>query len=267
MSKKETSLALTDEQKALLDQSFPVGDDVTRLQLPRLGMLAKDLEETTGTGKNKKKNIIQASGTFYTEKDEGETNEEGKKVWTKTFIDGEKIEGIILFYRYQLKYYDEPLKKFYSTPVYDKPDQTLPLYLDKKIVKKGTEKELQAMYPKVTQTGRAGSNLQKLTLLYVLYEGEMHQFNLSLSSGWQFSTYKRSLNPSTVLTSFGSIEETKGANTYCKTTFTKVRPISPTEADEVIENVGKVKETVENDSRFLLGSGDAEGTEKKFKDF
>lgn len=256
MAKKETALALSDEQRAFLDESFPVSqDDNNRLTLPRFGMLAKDITEETGKGKEKKIKVIEASGTFYIEKDEGETNEEGKKVWTKTFLEGETQEVIITYYRYQLKYYDEPLKKYYSTPVYDTPDQVLPLYLDKKIVKRGTEKELQAMYPKLTASGKPSSALQKLTLLFVIFKDELHQFNLGMASGWSFSSYKRSINPSTVLTRLGSIEETKGSNTYCKTTFTNVRPVSSDEFDIVKENVTLVKQSVENDSRFLLASG------------
>lgn len=267
-TKKQELAPLTEEQKAILDQSFPVSEDNNRLQLPRFGMLAKDITEESGKGKEKKIEVIEASGTFYIESDKGETNAEGKKVWTREYLEGVTQDVIITYFRYQLKYYDEPLKKFYSTPVYDTPDQVLPLYLDKKIVKRGTEKDLQAMYPKLTASGKPSSALQKLTLLFVLYNGELHQFNLGTSSGWTFSSYKKSVNPSAVITRLGSLEETKGANTYCKTTFTNIRPITSVEFEEVASNQEQVKSQVENDSRFLLASGStAEDEDKLNKEF
>src|ERR1035437_9488991 len=104
--KKEIA-KLSDEQLQILNESYPVNTDESRLLLPRFGMLAKDITEEVGTGKNKKINVIQPSGTFFTERDEGNVNEEtGKKVWTKTFIDGETVDVIISFHRRQLRKYD-----------------------------------------------------------------------------------------------------------------------------------------------------------------
>lgn len=268
MAKKETSLALTDEQKALLDQSYPVGDESSRLLLPRLGLLSKDITEEKGTGKLKKINIINAAGEFYTEKDLGETDDDGKKKWTKTFIDGESIEVIIVYHRYQLRKFDSSLGKFISSPMYDNDTQVVPLYQDKRVIKRGTEKELQAFYPALTQQGKPTSDLKKDTILFVLYEGELHQLNLSQSSKWAFSSYKRGLNPSQVVTELGSKEETFGTNTYRKMTFKNLRPVSSTEFDEVYENQSKVRETVESDSRFYLGSGQtSEEDDKMNKEF
>jgi hypothetical protein len=254
MSKKE--LALTDEQRALLDQSFPVGEESNRLSLPKFGMLSKDITETVGSGKTKKINVLESAGTFYTEKDQGETNEQGKKVWTKTYIEGETVDVQILYFRHQLRMYDSSLEKFYSTPIYDSSEQVLPLYLDKAVFKRGTEKDLQAMFPKQTLKGRLGSKLDKKTILYVLHEGEMYQFELSVSSGWEFSGYKRKVNPSTVVTTLSSTEEQAGSNVYRKINFNIKRPITSEEFDVVVENQSTVKAQVENDSKFLLASGE-----------
>src|SRR3990167_1938966 len=253
---KSKSLALTDEQKALLDSSFPVGEESNRLSLPKFGMLSKDIVEETGTGKNKKIKVIEAAGTFFIEKDEGETNEAGKKVWTKTFIEGETVNLQIVYFRHQLRMYDSSLEKFISTPIYDNSEQIIPLYLDKQVIKRGTEKELQALYPKLTLKGKPSSKLDRKTILYVLYKEELYQFELSVSSGWEFSSYKRKVNPSTVVTTLSSTEEQAGSNVYRKINFNIARPITSEEFDTVAENQNTVKAQVESDSRFLLSSGE-----------
>ena len=254
MAKKETEVAtLSPEQLAELNASFPVGEESSRLSLPKFGMLSKDITEETGTGKNKQIKVIQAAGTFYTEKDLGEVNPEtGKKQWTKTFIDGETVDLQIVYFRHQLRMYDSSLAKFISTPVYDTPDQVLPLYLDKQVIKRGTEKELQALYPKLTLKGKPSSKLDKKTILYCIYEGELYQFELSVSSGWEFSSYKKKVNPSTVVTTLSSTEEQAGSNVYRKINFNIARPISSEEFDMVKESQGTVMQQAEADSRFLL---------------
>ncbi len=255
LKKTQKVSVLTEEQLSLLNQNYPVSEDTTRLTFPRLGMLSKDITEEVGTGKAKKINIIEVAGTFYTEKDEGEVNAEGKKIWTRKYLEGETLDVIIAFHRYQLGKFDSSLNKFISSPIYDNETQVLPLYLDKQVIKRGTEKELQSLYPALTQKGKPTSDLKKSTILFVLYEGEMYQLNLSISSGWGFSTYKRSINPSAVVTTLGSIEETFGTNTYRKMSFTKGRVIDSEEFDLVIDNQNTLKEAVARDEKFLLPAG------------
>jgi len=249
---KTKAVTISEEQIAELNAAYPLAEESNRLQLPRLGMLSKDLTETIGSGKSKQIKVIQASGTFYTEKDEGEVDEDGKKVWTKTFIDGEEIEGMITFHRYQLRRYDASLEKFYSTPIYDLPTQTLPLYLDKQIVMRGTQQELQDKYPKLSQKGKKTSDLKKYVILYVLYKGEMYQMNPSVSSGWAFDAYKRKINPSTVITTIGSVEETFGDNTYRKMTFTNKRLINADDEFALVkESQSTLRDVVESDQKYL----------------
>lgn len=256
MAKKETALALTEEQKAVLDSGYLVGEESNKLQLPRLGLLSKDITEEKGTGKNKVIKVINGAGEFYTEKDLGATNAEGKKVWTKEFIEGETIDVTIVYHRYQLRKYDSSLEKFISSPLYDNAEQIIPLYLDKQVIKRGTEADLQKLYPALTQKGKPTSDLKKEVILFVLYEGELYQLNLSQSSKWEFMSYKKQVNPSTVVTTLSSTEETFGTNTYRKMMFNIKRPITSEEFDTVSENQNAVKVQVENDSRFMLASGD-----------
>lgn len=256
---------LTEEQLALLNESYPVAEESNRLTLPRFGMLSKDIVETTGTGKNKKIKVVQAAGTFFTERDLGEVDENGKKVWTKEFLEDETAEVIITFHRFQLRKYDSSLEKFISTPIYDTADQVLPLYLDKQIIKRGTEAELQALYPALTQKGKPTSDLKKDLILFVVYKDELFQSNVSQSTKYEFLTYKKSINPSTVVTELSSKEETFGDNTYRKMMFKNVRMIDADEFEIVTESQTTLKEAVANDAQFLLsaaGNNDAKADEE-----
>lgn len=246
---------ITEEQLALLNESYPVEESSNSLILPRFGMLSKDITEVSGSGKTKKIKVTQASGTFFTERDNGEVDENGKKVWTKTFLDGDTQDIVIVYPRRQLRMYDSSLEKFYSTPVYDNDTQVLPLYLDKQVVKRGTQAELQAMFPAVTLKGKPSSKLKQDTILFILVNGELHQCNLSQSSKWGYHPYAKSLYPSTpasFVTTVGSVEETQGDNTYRKMTFTQKRPINGDEFDAVLESQTIVKAKVENDAKFLI---------------
>lgn len=259
-----TKQKLSEEQLAILNQNYPVSDDNSRQSLPRLGLLSKDLVEESGTGKNKKITVLQAAGTFYTEKDLGEVDENGKKVWTREYIESENINVIIVFHRRQLRKYDSSLNKFISSPVFDNDQQVIPLYLDKQVIKRGTQAELQALYPALTQKGKPTSDLKEETILYVLYNDELYQFNLSQSSKWAFKDYKKSVNPSTVVTTLGSIEETFGTNTYRKITFKNHSMITPSDFDLVVEGQTLLKEQVEADSVLFLQSGEATKELKEF---
>lgn len=253
---------LSEEQLALLNDSYPIEESSNRLTLPRFGMLSKDIVEESGTGKNKKIKVIQPAGTFFTEKDTGEVDEDGKKVWTKTFIeDIEEVDVIIAYHRRQLRKFDSSLEKYISSPVFDNAEQVIPLYLDKQVIKRGTQAELQALYPALTQKGKHTSDLKEECILYVVYEGELYQMNLSQSSKWEFKTYARGFNPSTVITTLGSVEDTFGTNVYRKVTFTKGRQINSDEFNTVIESQTAIKEVVESDSKMYLPAGGSNDSE------
>ena len=257
---------LTSEQLAVLNDAYPVSDEQARQSYPRFGMISKDITEVTGTGKTKKIKVIQPAGTFFTEKDEGEVDEEtGKKIWTRKYIEDEKVKVIIAFHRRQLRMFDASLEKFYSTPIFDNASQSVPLYLDKQVVKRGTQAELQAMWPSLTQKGKPSSKLKEETILYVLYEGELYQCNLSQSSKWEFKSYARGLNPSTVITEIGSKEETFGENTYRKMVFKNKRMIDVEEFESVNESQSKLKESVISDEKYFLS--EAKSTSKADDDF
>lgn len=269
MSKSKVSV--NSEELAVLNDSFPVvADNSNRLTLPRFGMLSKDIVEETGKGKEKKIKVIEASGTFFTEEGSGD------KV-VKDFLEGEEQDVIIVFHRKQIKYFDKGLEKFISSPVFDTDDQIIPLYLDSRVVAKGTKAELQARYPALTQKGKKTSDLKEYRVLYVLVDGVFYQMSLSISSGWAFSDYARTFkdgtSPATVVTTLGSVEETNGSNTYRKMTFTNKRPIDADELDLVKENQGIIKEAAQSSADYYLAQstkaieGESDADKKFAKDF
>lgn len=260
-NKKEIQI-LSPEQLAELNAAYPVAEESMRVNLPRFGMLAKDITQEEGKGKTKTIKIIESAGTFYTEQDKGEVNDQGKKVWTKTYL-GEEVEVIIAFHRRQLRLYDKGLNKFISSPIYDNKDQIIPLYLDKRQIAKGTQEELRARYPKLTEKGKKSSKLNEETILYILYEGELYQCNLSQSSKWSFKDYSKGVNPSTVITTLNSVEETNGSNTYRKITFKNTRIINSEEFELVKKAQEMLKTQVESDAQYFLENANVKSIEEK----
>ncbi len=248
---------ITEAQLAILNDSYPVEISHNKQSFPRLGMISKDVLEETGKGKTKKIKLIQAAGSFYTEKesDEVKTDEDGKvkKVWNKEFFDGETIEAVILYKRRQLRFYDASLEKFISSPIYDDKDQVISLFLDKRVIARGTPAELQKLYPSKTAKGKDSSKLKETYILYLLIDGVTYQWNLTESSKYAFLDYTRAVpNPSTVITEIGSIEETFGTNTYRKATFTSKGLIDSKVFDTVVAQQATIKEYVESDRKFFL---------------
>lgn len=250
MSKSLTT-QITQEQLNELKSLAPVSNDYSKVQLPKLGMLAKDITEETGSGKNKKINIVNVAGEFYVENKTDELNEKGKNIYAKTFFEGETMEGIVVYHRYQLSLWDEAKKLYTSSPIYDSNTDIIPLFEGGTQIAKGTPAELQARYPDgVTKTGRPRYALKEITVLYVLKDGELYEWPLSMSSKYEFSDYKKKVICPSVVTTFGSKEETHGSNTYKKTTFASKRQITAEEFEVVKETVTGIKDAIEAEKRY-----------------
>ena len=237
MSKKTQEIAVLDEQAlAELKDAFPVeSGGFTRIQLPRIAYDAQDVME--GEGKNKK--VVLEAGTFSLNKETVETDKEGKKIWGKEEI-GKEIEGIILYYRYQLSLYDEATELYTSSSVFDSQDEIIPLWSDKKQIAKGTPAELKALYQFVdSKDGKTKSKLKDNRILYILYKDELHQLDLHGSSMYSFMKYAKSVTPPAVLTHFSSELQTKGKIEWNMMTFKVLRSVTP---EELKDNLQKVKE-------------------------
>lgn len=240
MSKKEIATTANEEVLAQLRQSFPTDPGVQRFMLPRINMASQD--KTEGKGKNMK--VVTEAGTFFLEAQGDEIDEEtGKKIWIKDEI-GASFEGIIIFQRKQLKYYDEVNNKFASTPIYDNDDEIIPLFADKKEIKRGTPQVLKGDYNYVDKDGKTKCRLEDNRILYVLYKEEMYQMNLRGSSMWSFRSYVKSVNPSEVVTKCSSEAKEKGSIAWNQMTFKIARNLNQEEAESVLAKVKEIQSAI-----------------------
>ena len=241
--KKETALAntMSEEQLALMRESYPVEERAQRIMLPRLGLYSKDVTE----GKGKSMKVIAEAGTFYTEKQTEELDENSKKIFAKTEI-GTKFEGIILYRRYQLRHYNSADEIYTSSPVYDSKDEVLPLFRDKQEVDKGTPAELQSRkeYQGVSAKGKPMSKLEENRILYVLYKDELYQLNLRGTSMYAFLSYARKTLPPSVITRFSSEEKEAGTIAWNQMTFEVVRQLDAKEGATIMAKIDEICEAI-----------------------
>lgn len=261
MEKKSKALVnvASEESLALLKQQFPAEQGFQRAFLPRLGMYSQDKFE----GKGKAAKLVQEAGTFFTEKQTDEENDEGKKVWDKDEI-GSEIEGIIIYQRKQLRYYDESTEQYTSSPVFDTVDDIIPLFCNKQEIARGTALELKARPEyQFEKDGKIKSKLEDNKILYVLYDGEVYQMNLRGSSMYSYMSYAKTVNPSVVVTHMSSEPKEKGTIAWNQMTFNKVRDLTQDEADEVIGKQQEIMAGILEEKRYFA---DLSGSQAKADD-
>lgn len=248
----------SEDQLSVLSQNTPLEPSFTRIMVPRFGLVSQDKTEESGTGKNKKIDVVAASGTFYIERETDElvTKEDGaqSKKWQKEYLDENNQEAIILYYRKQLRYYDEKEEKYTSSPIFDNDDEQVVLFKDRKEVARGTVAELKALYPGVDTRGRRVSKLQDEKIMYILRDGEIYQLNLSRSNLWAFQKYASKVRVSTVVTIFGSEAKTKGTIEWSQLTYTAKRVLTSEEATMAIEKISEIKEAISSEKEFYAGN-------------
>jgi len=254
---KELMTAPSAETMQALAQAFPQDPGFTRVLLPRLTFVSQD--KTEGKGKNMK--VIMEAGTFLEERETEELNAEGKKVWSKTEI-GSEIEGIILFQRKQLRYFDESTEEYTSSPVYDGDDEIVPLFTNKKEIARGTPAELKAKYQYTDKDDKVKSRLEENRILYILVNGELHQLNLRGSSMYAFLGYARKTQVNAFVTVMNSEAKEKGSIEWNQMTFTPKRPITADEATVVLENVAAIKDSILQEKAYF--NAQASKVEKDF---
>lgn len=274
--KNKKTTALTVPNQAILDalrNEFPAEQGFTRVFLPRLGMIAVDVK----VGKGKAMKVVSEAGTFFTDRQAEEANEEGKKEFEKEEI-GDAISGIIVFQRRQLRHYNESTEEYTSSPIFDFDTDVIPLFLNKKEVAKGTAAELKSRPEfQLTKDGKTKSTLEENKILYVLYNDELFQMNLRGSSMYSYKTYAKDLHtenksPNTVLTAFSSEACEKGDIEWNKMTFSAKRDLNAEEAETVLEKIKELKAGIVQEREFFASkdatakAADDEAT-KKLNDF
>jgi hypothetical protein len=257
---KEITTAASNEALELLRQSYPVEQGFTRTMFPRLGLVSQDKTE----GKGKAMKVIAEAGTFYTEKQTEELDEDGKKIWDKADV-GTSVEGIILFQRKQLRFYDSATETYTSSPIYDTDDEVIPLFCNKQEVDKGTPTELRGreIYKGQSAKGKPISKLEENRILYVLLNDEVYQLNLRGTSMYAFLTYARKTLPPAVLTSFGSEQKEHGSISWSQMTFKAVRNLDAKEIADVQEKINEIKEGVAAEKGFYASKNVADDDMKQ----
>lgn len=265
MNKKNQITTVASEASLMeLRSQFPVESGFERTFLPRLSFKSQDVVE----GKGKTMKVITEAGTFIEERQTDEKDENDKQVWTKEEL-GLEIEGTIIFYRKQLKYFDEKNEVFTSSTVYDNEDETVVLFCNKAEVDRGTPKELkdrpEYAYEK---DGKKKSKLEENRILYVLKDEEVFQLNLRGSSMYSFMTYTKKNFVPAELTKFSSTAESKGSIDWNKMAFEKVRDLNAEEVALVMEKVNEIKKAIKAEKDYFasINAGTVEANEelKKF---
>lgn len=232
---KEVAAPISAELAAQIMGNIPVEEGYQETQFPRINFVSKDVTEEKKVAGKKVIDIITEAGTFVKEVYDPESKEFNKEELGKT------IDVTFVFERKQLKHYSES-EGYTSSPIFDTDEDIIPLFNNKKTVARGTAPELcaKADYTEIVE-GKKRSTLKEEKILYVLYEGEMHQMAIRGSSGWNFSKYKKGERISLVVTTIDSEEAENGSNRYSKMIFSKARDLNGTEAMEVLEYQNEIK--------------------------
>ncbi len=239
MAKKEIVESTEDVMKQLSD-AYPNDPGAMKIILPRIEMYSQDKFE----GKGKAAKLIKEAGMFAISEQTEEVDEDtGKKVWESTEI-GTKMEGIILYQRKQLRSYNESTEQYTSSPVYDKDDEILPLFCEKKEVARGTPAELKKNYEYKDKEGKLKSKLEDNRILYILYKDKIYQMNLRGSSMWSFRSYARTIVPNTVVTKFSSESKEKGTIAWNQMTFAIARDLDAEELRDVLKKVQQLQNSI-----------------------
>jgi hypothetical protein len=242
---KEIQKAISAEELAMLKDSYPVEQGLSRIMLPRLEFVSQD--QTEGKGKSMK--VTVEAGTFFTSSQSDEVDEDGKKVWAKDEI-GKEVSVIILYERKQLKFYDG--EGYVSSPIYDTDDQVIPLFKDKTEIDRGTPAELKSrsQYQGKSAKGKDISKLEENKVLYVLYKDELYQLSIRGTSMYAFRDYKKTVTPNAVVTTLNSVPKENGSTAWNQITYTEDRTINSTELPLVMESIAKIKTAVEMEKAY-----------------
>jgi hypothetical protein len=242
---KTVAVAPSADIAAQLMSNIPVEQGYTETQFPRISFVSKDVTEESKVNGKKQIDIVTEAGTFVKEVYDQESKE-----YVKTEL-GKTIDVTFVFERKQLKHYSEA-NGYTSSPIYDTDEDVVPLFRDKKTVYRGTPVELRskAEFTEIVE-GKKKSTLEEQKVLYVLYDGEMHQLTIRGSSSWNFSKYKKTTQIPLVISTLDSEEKENGSNRYNVMTFCAARNLTNDEALEVLEFQNEIKSGIADKNAYF----------------
>ena len=154
-----------------LKASYPQHDEdnYVKNNLPQIRFKAKAVLDDEDK-------VVTKAGTFITVVRSEEKNVEDKYEYTEVPV-GTDITVDVLYERYKMNYYNSADNAYVSSPVFDQKEEVVKLFSNGKQIASGTMTELQAQYM-VEKDGKKKSELELLKVLYVLYNGSVHELTL-----------------------------------------------------------------------------------------
>ena len=233
-SASETALA---SLLASLANMFPASDSFDRVQFPK--MVFKSQTELDDEDK-----VLVKGGTMFVDRMTEEVDEDGKTLFDRTEL-GSKVDGHIIFHRKRLQMWDGDNEDFYSSPLYDKATDVVPLFKGREFVQAGTPAKLKKLYPKEVEyvdsktcelKSFTVSELNEVPVLYVVVDNELFELTINgRSSIKQWKAYLKKTAVPTTITQFHSSKQTKGSNKWNQMEFKALRDPSKEEAEKAIE--------------------------------
>jgi len=230
-----------------LKNSYPqhTEDSYVKVVLPQIRFKAKAVLDDAGEA------VILKAGTFVLVKRSDEKDEHDKYTYEETPI-GSSVTADVLYERYRLSYYDSANNAYVSSPVFDDTKEIVKLFSGGKEYASGTVAELQAM-PEFTieEDGKKKCKLQLQKVLYMVYNGELHEMTLSLSNGFAWRKYKQENMVPLVHTVFDSKKTEHGGNKYNELTYAVGGYLTEEEAQANLTLVNDIKTGIEAEKAFF----------------
>jgi len=248
---KAVTTAASAEALAELANLFPQADSINRTIFPKLVFKSQ-------TVLNEDEEVVIKAGTFFIERPTEEEDKNNKKVWEKVEL-GKSLDAHIIYHRKRLQMWDAKAEEFYSTPMFDKGNDIIPLFKAGEFVAEGTPGELKALFPEAKEyvdkkTGetkiRNVSKLRDAKVMYVLVAGELLEFTLQGTSLWSFEDYLKKFAVHACITSLNSTKEENGATKWNKVSFKVARDPNAEETALAISTVRGLLEGIEAEKEF-----------------
>jgi len=225
-----------------LKASYPqhAEDNYVKNNLPQIRFKAKAVLDDEDK-------VVTKAGTFVTVA-RSEEKVDDKYEYTEVPV-GTDLVVDVLYERYKLNFYNSSDNAYVSSPVFDSKDEVVKLFSGGKEIASGTVAELQAPYM-VEKDGKKKSELQLLKVLYVLYNGAVHEMTLSFSNGFIFRKYKQETMVPVVHTKISSKKTEHGGNKYNEMVFTAGDYLTEEEAVKNLEIVENIKKGIADEKAY-----------------
>ena len=225
-----------------LRASYPqhAEDNYVKNNLPQIRFKAKAVLDDDDK-------VVTKAGTFVTVV-RSEEKVDDKYEYTENVL-GADITVDVLYERYKLNYYNSGDNAYVSSPVFDNKEEVVKLFSGGKEIASGTVAELQGQYL-IEKDGKKKSELQLLKVLYVLYNGDVHEMTLSLGNGYAWRKYKQETMVPVVHTKIASKKTEHGGNKYNEMTFTAGEYLTEEEAVRNLAIVEDIRKGIAEEKAF-----------------